>query len=403
MKRRSVAIKLLGVIVSVALLVGVSGGFHPAVAAPAKHIKIGSVMPITGPLAILGLAFNRGWQLYIDKVNEQGGIKIGGETYLFDLISEDSKLSPEAAGTAAKKLVNQDKVDYLIGGILEFELEAIQQVAAARKVPFIIANINFPGHRADVSQKKPLVVRLIISHDDTHAMDLDYLVKTYPQVKKLVLVAGDDGFDNMIKDLTAQAKQRGLTIAGVELWSLGVTDFVPAYTKALSYKPDAVWAMVTGQSTYQLMAARQLGFKGPFISNSPLGPEVFEHVVNDPAALNDVIANGVDLSKPTEPMKDAMARWQAKYKDPFVSDSLAAWDQLWILTQAMEKAKSVNGEKVVATLETMTAPGSLKTCFGPGQMTGAKRYGVNRVLSRPLPLTRIMNGKSEFVGFTMPK
>ena len=161
--------------------------------------------------------------------------------------------------------------------------------------------------------------------------------------------------------------------------------------------------MVSGQATYQLMAARQLGFKGPFISNVPLGPEVFQHVVNDPTALTDVITNGVDLSKPNEAIKDVMERWQAKFKDPFVSDCLAAWDQTWILTQAMEKAKSVAGDKVIAALETMTAPGSLKTCFGPGQMGGAKRFGVNRVLTRPLPLTRIMNGKTEFIGFMTVK
>ncbi|MGD0657040.1 MAG: ABC transporter substrate-binding protein [Syntrophorhabdales bacterium] len=403
MKRRSVTLKLLGVVLSAALLVGAMGTFHQTWAAPAKHVKIGSVMPITGPLAVLGLAFNRGWQLYLDKINSQGGLKIGDEAYVFDLISEDSKLSAEGASTAAKKLINQDKVDYVVGGIMEFELEAIYQVTSARKVPFIIANINVPGHQADVSPKKPFLVRLFYSHDDSHSIDLDYLVKAYPKAKKMVIVAPDVDYDRMIEHLTAQAKAVGIDVAGVAKWAFGTTDFIPTYTKALAMNPEVIWAMVSGQATYQLMAARQLGFKGPFISNVPLGPEVFQHVVNDPTALTDVITNGVDLSKPNEAIKDVMERWQAKFKDPFVSDCLAAWDQTWILTQAMEKAKSVAGDKVIAALETMTVPGSLKTCFGPGQMGGAKRFGVNRVLTRPLPLTRIMNGKTEFIGFMTVK
>ena len=82
MKRRSVTLKLLGVVLSAALLVGAMGTFHQTSAAPAKHVKIGSVMPITGPLAVLGLAFNRGWQLYLDKINSQGGLKIGDEAYV---------------------------------------------------------------------------------------------------------------------------------------------------------------------------------------------------------------------------------------------------------------------------------------------------------------------------------
>jgi len=403
MKRRGVTLKLLGVVLSAALLVGAMGTFHQTSAAPAKHVKIGSVMPITGPLAVLGLAFNRGWQLYLDKINSQGGLKIGDETYLFDLISEDSKLSAEGASTAAKKLINQDKVDYVVGGIMEFELEAIYQATSTRKVPFIIANINVPGHQADVSPKKPFLVRLFYSHDDSHSIDLDYLVKTYPKAKKMVIVAPDVDYDRMIEHLTAQAKVVGIDVVGVGKWAFGTTDFIPTYTKALAMNPEVIWAMVSGQATYQLMAARQLGFKGPFVSNVPLGPEVFQHVVNDPTALTDVITNGVDLSRPNEMIKDVMGRWDAKFKDPFVSDCLAAWDQTWILTQAMEKAKSVAGDKVIAALETMTAPGSLKTCFGPGQMGGAKRFGVNRVLTRPLPLTRIMNGKTEFIGFMTVK
>jgi branched-chain amino acid transport system substrate-binding protein len=308
MKRRSVTVKLLGVVLLAALLIGAMGSFHQTQAASVKHVKIGSVMPITGPLAVLGLAFNRGWQLYLDKINSQGGIKIGEETCVFDLISEDSKLSAEGASTAAKKLINQDKVDYVIGGIMEFELEAIYQATSARKVPFIIANINVPGHQADVSPKKPFLVRLFYSHDDTHSIDLDYLVKTYPKAKKMVIVAPDVDYDRMIEHLTAQAKAVGVEIAGVGKWAFGTTDFVPPYTKALSMNPDAIWAMVSGQATYQLMAARQLGFKGPFISNVPLGPEVFQHVVNDPTALTDVITNGVDLSKPNEAIKDVMDR-----------------------------------------------------------------------------------------------
>jgi hypothetical protein len=50
----------------------------------------------------------------------------------------------------------------------------------------------------------------------------------------------------------------------------------------------------------------------------------------------------------------------------------------------------------------MTAPESFQTAFGSGHMGGAKRLGVNRVVVRPMPISRLMNGKIEFVGFKMP-
>ena len=59
-------------------------------------------------------------------------------------------------------------------------------------------------------------------------------------------------------------------------------------------------------------------------------------------------------------------------------------------------------EKIVAAFDSMTAPGSFETCWGPAHMGGTQAFGVNRVLVRPVPITRLMNGKIEFVGFKMP-
>ena len=58
--------------------------------------------------------------------------------------------------------------------------------------------------------------------------------------------------------------------------------------------------------------------------------------------------------------------------------------------------------RVVKTMEGMTTPGDLQTLHGPGYIGGMERFGVNRVLYRPLPLTRLMNGVAEFIGFKEP-
>ena len=56
----------------------------------------------------------------------------------------------------------------------------------------------------------------------------------------------------------------------------------------------------------------------------------------------------------------------------------------------------------MATLEGMTIQDCLKTNEGGGYMGGESRFGVNRVLFRPYPITRIMNGVLEFIGFEEP-
>ena len=124
-----------------------------------KTLKIGTIMGLTGPLSIPSLAFMRGWEIYGDMVKEQGGVKIGNDTYMIEFIGEDSKGSAEGATTAASKLVNQDKVKFVIGAMLESEVAAIYQVTEPAGVLYATANINVPGHEADVSADKDLFVR----------------------------------------------------------------------------------------------------------------------------------------------------------------------------------------------------------------------------------------------------
>ncbi len=390
---------ILGVLLLLSLLEVVLAG--DIFAAP-KRLKIGVILPISGPISTVGMSLGRGFELCFDKVNEQGGVKIGKEQYLFDFILEDEKMSPEAAAIAAKKLVHKDGAKFVFGAILDASTEAIYQVCAPSKVLHLVFWVNVPWHPADVNPKKPLAVRLAVSPHDPQASDYDYLIKTYPNVKKVVISAPDIGYEGMIEKCKALAKKLGMEVIAAEKWPIGTTDFIPVFTKILAHKPDAIHAMISGQAMYQLRAARQLGFKGPFFSDSPLGPDVILRVAG-PEASTDVFCNGMDLGKATDAMRDVMKRWQAKYKEEFVSDAFLGWDEAWILTQAMEKAKSVDPGKVLAALDTMTKPGSLQTVFGPGHMGGLKSFGVNRVLVRPIPISRIMNGKIEFVKFIVPE
>jgi branched-chain amino acid transport system substrate-binding protein len=360
-------------------------------------------MPQTGPLAILGLSFTRAWDLYAEDVNNAGGVKIGDATYMIEFIHEDSKGSAEGASTAASKLVNQDKVNFVIGAILESEMAAINQVTQAAGVLYAQANVNIPGAPQDVSADKPLQVRPFINHDDTGPIDLEYILQTYPQAKKIALSVPDIGYEGMVERLTQQATARGMQIVAQEKWTFGTTDFVPVMTKLNAAGPDIIWAMVSGQANDQLKAARQLGFKGVFVSNSPLGADVFQVTVQDPAALTDVICNSVDVTHPTPEVQKLMDAYKAKWpNDPFISDAVHAYDMPWVIVQVMQKAGSIDAATVVTTMEGMTNPGDLQTLHGPGYIGGADRFGVNRVLYRPLPLSRLMNGQIEFIGFKEP-
>jgi len=368
--------------------------------AATKHLKIGSIHPISGPISFLGVAFNRGYELAFDKVNQTGGIKIGADSYLLELIAEDSKMSTEGTTQSARKLVHKDNVQFIFGAILSNCTAAITEVTEPAGALHLISNMDETLHPADVSPDKPLTVRLSLSNDAAYEADYDYIKKKYPDLKKVALVV-DQGYAGMRARATKVAAGRGLNVVHEEQWPFGIEDFIPVYTKVLTYKPEIIQCMVSAQAGDQLRAARQLGFKGVFISDIPLSP----HVIIDqagPEFCYDVVSNGVTEVAYTPEMKDVDERWVAKYKEPFISDALIAYDQGWMLIQAIEKANSIEPKAVVAAFDKMTAPGSLKSVFGPARMAGMERFGVNRVPARPVPVMVIEKGIPKLIGFFDP-
>ncbi len=376
----------------------VLGSSITAFSAP-KTIKVGMIMPISGPISIVGVGLSRAVELYFDKVNDEGGIQIKGQTYKLKLIVEDSKLDPVVAATAAKKLIYRDEVKFIFGAISAPVAAAIYQVCARAKVLHLISWIDGPGVPGDISAKKPYAVRTIISADAGWEMDYVFLKQAYPKAKKVFWVLPNVGLS--VERARKITEAHGLEFAGYELWDLGVVDFMPYYTKALATKPDVIHAACSAQAGDQLKTARQMGYKGIFISDSPLAPEILRLVAGKEASY-DVISNGMDYTFATPSMKESIKRWNAKYNEPYFGDVPVTWSQAEIFVQVLKKANSLDPKKVISTFESMTAPGSFQTAYGPGYISGKKRFGTNRVVVRPIPISRLVNGEIKFVGFRMP-
>jgi branched-chain amino acid transport system substrate-binding protein len=364
-----------------------------------QEAAVGTILPMSGPLSVVGLAWSRGYEIYFNKVNAEGGVQIGDTTYTFKLIEEDGKGDAQASAESAQKLISQDHAVAIFGEIMDGATAAITGVAAQNKALQVIPSINVPGSPSDIATGKDYLVRLNRAFDESHTMDLDFLKEKYPDVKTIAVSVPDIGYDSMLADFTSAAEARGYTVKPVK-WQWGVTDFVPTYTKILATKPDAIFAMVSGQSPYQLKAARQLGFTGPMWGNSPLGSEVHVRVAGKEAAT-DFFCNAINPEDPTPVMAEIMQAWKEAYNDPWVSDAVMAYDEAWAWVQAAQKAGTVDSSAVMAALDSMTTEGDIETAYGAGMMGGAERFGVNRELITPIPLTYIMNGKLTLVGYTL--
>ena len=96
-------------------------------------IKIGSVLSVTGPAAFLGDPEKKTLNLYVERINAAGGV-LGRklELYTYDDGTDASK-----ANSFAKRLIEEDKVDILIGGTTTGSTMAMVPVVEKAQIPFI--------------------------------------------------------------------------------------------------------------------------------------------------------------------------------------------------------------------------------------------------------------------------
>ena len=87
----------------------------PPLSAADDTILFGAAISITGKTAKEGEYTRDGYQFAIDKLNELGGVKVGGKTYKLALKYYDDETKPERTAQLIEKLINEDKVNLILG------------------------------------------------------------------------------------------------------------------------------------------------------------------------------------------------------------------------------------------------------------------------------------------------
>ena len=103
----------------------------------AEPIKIGVVLPFTGPVASDGNRTFSGIQLAVDEINAAGGVAVKGEKRKIDITREDSTCNPRMSIAAVEKLMTQDKVSVVIGDFCSTSTLADSEVALRNEVALV--------------------------------------------------------------------------------------------------------------------------------------------------------------------------------------------------------------------------------------------------------------------------
>jgi branched-chain amino acid transport system substrate-binding protein len=202
-------------------------------------LRIGMVDPLTGVYAAPAGNEVMGAKLAIEQMNAKGGI-LGRQV---ELLVEDSANDVGTGVQKARKLIERDQVNFIIGDVNSGIAAAIAQVTNEKKILHIVSG----GHTDTItgSDCKWNVYRVCNTTRMEANSISDLLVSKYG--KKWHFITPDYAFGHTLQKACADNLQKlGGTMTGNELTPLGTTDYSAYLIKARAAKPDVLILLVQG-------------------------------------------------------------------------------------------------------------------------------------------------------------
>ena len=388
------------VIGAAVVLMLVSFTLFPKPAMAAETLVIATLAPLSGPAAIWGLGGARMADMWVEKVNAAGGLKIGDKVYQFKHIAYDHKASVAEATTLTNRAIYRDNVKYVIHSMIGACIFAMQTITEPSKVFVATCGIG----KGIIGPDKFYTVRAAMCDDQFVPINWEWITKKYPNIKRVATINPNDlsGWHTR-DDLLETWKKLGLNTVSSQVYERGTTDFAPMVTNMLAQKPDAISTGVTppGDAGLILKEAYTQGFRG--LKEGPSFSEPAPAVaIGGTEAVEGLITSiAIDFESPLMPkgMRDLAAAYRAKHRDLMPSTAREVIVALEMLQKAWEKTGTVDVDATIAQLEKQ---GKIETTFGPVAMGGKELYGINRQVFYPAYISTVKNGKLVMVEKFLP-
>ncbi len=216
----------------------------------ATDLKVGFITSLSGPVSSLGIPYEKGMRAALAYKSELAGRKI-------QVIQLDDASDPSTAARNARKMIEEDKVDIIIGTAGSPGALAIAAVARETKTPLIsIANANLNGEEGawmvTLPQPAPLMVTAVVERMKKSG------------VKTVGYIGFSDAWGDLVYDALAKAApDAGIRVVSNERYARADTSVTGQVLKIVALRPDAV---ITGTSgtpgALPYLALTERGYKG---------------------------------------------------------------------------------------------------------------------------------------------
>ncbi len=346
MKKSIIAVLVIVVLGLIIWNVSKKGTLSPVDKEP---IKIGAIISQTGVAASFGEMTKLGMDMAAEEINTKGGVNGRKVVILY----ENDNTDPKTAAGLYQKFTGIDKVDAIVGSNFDFVTQPV----------FALAKM---GDTVVVSPSNPRIPGAFETNEQSFVMMSDfskvigefekYLAKE--KYTNLAIVRFESAFgEEITKTLnTIQTKLGKPTVIDETYKQIGNNDFKTVILKLKQAKVDIVFLdMIATDPITFVTQAKQLGFTGKILTH--IGIQTATAIPGtDPNIFNGMIVLNWDVVT-----SDFDAKFHAKYnKDPLNSVN-RAYDEVFILAEAVSKAKTkAEVSKILEITEFTTPNGTFK-------------------------------------------
>jgi branched-chain amino acid transport system substrate-binding protein len=333
------------------LVVGTALVLGAFAAAAAEPIKIGSVLSVTGPAAFLGDPELKTLQQYVEEINKKGGV-LGRP---LELVHYDDGSDANKANGFAKRLIEDDKIDILVGGTTTGATMSMAPLIEKAGLPFI----SLAGAVVIVEPVKKWIFKT--PHTDRMAAEKVFEDMKKRNISKVALLSETSGFGQSGKKETeGVAAKYGITLVANETYGPKDTDMSPQLTK-IKGTPGVQAVFIFGLGQGPAIATKnykQLSVNLPLYHAHGVASEEFiklsgpaaEGVRLPAAAL--LVASKLDAKDPQKAVVTAYTKaFTEKWKTDVSTFGGHAYDGLMLAVDAIKRAGGTDKAKVRDAIE----------------------------------------------------
>ncbi|HSK71156.1 MAG TPA: ABC transporter substrate-binding protein [Pyrinomonadaceae bacterium] len=302
-------------------------------------IKVGVFADLSGTTASFGQSTKNGIELAVEEINNSGGV-LGKK---IQLIVEDDQGRPEQAKTVVSKLINQDKVQAVLGEVASTNSLAAAPVAQEAKIPMITPSSTNPK----VTQVGDYIFRVCFIDPFQGLVMAKYAANNLNA--KTAAIFGDVQSDYS-KGLSEVFKQEfaklGGRIVSEQSYAQTDPDFKGQLTAIRATNPDVIYIPgYYGQVGIIAKQARELGMNMPLLGGDGWdSPDLWK--LGGDALKNSYISNHYSADNPAPEIQNFVKAYQAKFGAKPDSLAALAYDSAKVLADSLKRAGSADPQQL---------------------------------------------------------